>query len=109
VLAALAEDWPEDIALQGRLGTIAALRGDRREAEQISARLARMDRPYMLGANTLWRARIAALLGDADGAVDLLRDAFAQGRTDWIALHTDPDLTSLRGHQRFRELLRAKG
>lgn len=109
VLTALAEDWPDDIALQGRLGTNAALRGDRPEAERISAWLEALDRPYMLGANTLWRARIAALLGDTDRAVDLVSDAFAQGRTDWIALHTDPDLASLRRNRRFRELIRAKG
>jgi hypothetical protein len=58
--------------------------------------------------NTLWRARIAALLGDEDRATDLVRDAYTRGRTDWIALHLDPDLASLRGNRRFRSVLRAR-
>jgi tetratricopeptide (TPR) repeat protein len=107
VLTALATGQADDVALQGRLGTLAARQGDRAGAERISAWLAALERPYLLGAHTLWRARISALLGDADRATDLVRDAYAQGRSDWIALHVDPDLASLRGNRRFRSILRS--
>jgi tetratricopeptide (TPR) repeat protein len=36
---------------------------------------------YLLGRHTYWRARIAALLGERERAVALLRDALQQGRT----------------------------
>jgi tetratricopeptide (TPR) repeat protein/TolB-like protein len=100
---------PDDLNLTGRLGTLAARQGDRAEAERIAAWLAALDRPYMLGENTYWRARIAALLGDHEEAVVLLRTAYAEGRRVWLDLHFEPDLEALRELPSFRELLRPKG
>jgi serine/threonine protein kinase/tetratricopeptide (TPR) repeat protein len=105
----LAAEQPEDIHLQGRLGTLAARRGEQGEAERISRWLQEARRPYLLGANTLWRARIAALLGDREVAVVLLREAFAQGQRFGPFYHSDPDLEPLRDYPPFRELLRPKG
>jgi tetratricopeptide (TPR) repeat protein len=100
---------PDDLNLTGRLGTIAARQGDRAEAQRIAAWLEALDRPYMLGENTYWRARIAALLGDHEEAVVLLRAAYAEGRRWWLDLHYEPDLDALRELPSFRELLRPKG
>jgi TolB-like protein/tetratricopeptide (TPR) repeat protein len=100
---------PDALHLQGRLGTIAARRGDRVEAERIAGSLAALERPYLLGENTYWRARIAALLGEHEEAVSLLRTAYAEGRRWWLDLHFEPDLASLRELPSFRELLRPKG
>jgi serine/threonine protein kinase/tetratricopeptide (TPR) repeat protein len=105
----LADEQPENINLQGRLGTLAARRGERGEAERISRWLQEARQPYLLGVNTLWRARIAALLGDREAAVGLLREAFAQGQRYGPFYHNDPDLEPLRDYPPFRELLRPKG
>src|SRR5205807_7916215 len=79
----------------GYVGAIAARRSDRLQAAKYSAALRAMNRPYLFGAHTMWRARIAALLHDEAGAVDLFRDAFAQGATFTIETHRDVDLEPL--------------
>jgi hypothetical protein len=56
----------------------------------------------------MWRARIAALLGEHALAVDLLRDAIAQGAYFTIGTHRDMDLESLKTNAAFRELMRPK-
>lgn len=108
-LRALAAEMPADVAVQGRLGTLAARRGDRAEAQRILAWLTSLDRPYLLGEHTYWRARIAALLGERERAVSWLRDAYAEGRSEWSVLHSDPDLEALRDYRPFRRLVRPKG
>lgn len=64
----LAEN-PEDVTVQGYLGAIAARNGDRAEAERTDDWLRSLERPYVWGAHTLWRARLAALLGERQRAV----------------------------------------
>ena len=93
----------------GFLGALAARRGDRQEALRISDELARVSQPFLFGAHTYWRACIAALLGEKQGAVDLLRESIAQGNSYDITLHRDADLESLHGYPPFDELLRLKG
>jgi hypothetical protein len=105
----LAAERPDNIDYKGYLGTLAARRGDREEALRISTELESIDRPYLFGSNTYWRARIASLLGDRERAVALLREAFAQGREYGVYLHRDMDLEPLRDYPPFQELLRPKG
>jgi DNA-binding SARP family transcriptional activator/tetratricopeptide (TPR) repeat protein/TolB-like protein len=105
----LAAEQPENVHYLGHLGTLAARRGERREAERIAAALAPSTQPYLRGAHTLWRARIAAQLGDREQALLLLREALAQGQPYGLWLHTDLDLDPLRHQRAFRELLRPKG
>jgi DNA-binding SARP family transcriptional activator/TolB-like protein len=57
-----------------------------------SAALASSTQPYLRGAHTLWRARIAAQLGQRDRAQHLLREALAQGQPHGLWMHTDQDL-----------------
>ncbi len=59
--------------------------------------LARLHVPYLRGSHTLWRARIAALLGNRDEAVQILRPAFREGVGHGLWIHIDADLESLRG------------
>ncbi|MCG3193519.1 MAG: Serine/threonine-protein kinase PknD [Thermoanaerobaculia bacterium] len=107
------------IARQGWLGVTGARRGDRAGADRISGALARTWSRYNLGTDTLWRARIAAVLGDRDGAVTLLRECVAQGG-GYTKVERElygyglnyqhlMDLETLRGYPPFEELVKPKG
>jgi tetratricopeptide (TPR) repeat protein len=93
----------------GARGAVAVRRGDTELALRISQELADLELPYLNGAHTLWRARIAALLGERDEAIDLLRRALGEGVGHGISLHVDMDLEPLRGYAPFEELMRPKG
>ena len=100
----------------GGLGTSEARLGHRAEAEALAARLAAVKAPHSLGRGPYWRARIAAVLGDRDRAVALLRDAIGQGISCVYhfsglteVCHRDIDFESLRGYAPFDELMRPKG
>ncbi len=101
---------------RGMLGTAYARQGRRAEALRISQELAAVREPYLQGVPTLWRAKIAARLGDRETAVDLLARAFGEGvkyhpnfpsqrGTVW---HSDPDFESLRGYRRYDDLTRPR-
>jgi tetratricopeptide (TPR) repeat protein len=96
------------VEIAGRLGALAARRGDRAEANRQSAWLRTLDPAVLQGEQTFWRAKIAALLHD-EGAVDLLREAFAQGKGFTVDLHRDIDLEPLRTNEAFRALMAPKG
>jgi tetratricopeptide (TPR) repeat protein/TolB-like protein len=91
------------------VGIVAAQRGDRALAERIEAELARREDPYDRGGNTYNRARIQARLGNLDRAVELLRQAHAEGQPIAASIRMDPDLEPLRAHPPFRELVRPRG
>jgi serine/threonine-protein kinase len=105
----LRSEDPENIDYIGYTGTLAARRADREGALSISEELRKIDRPYTFGAQTYWRARIAALLGMKAEAVELLRQAFAQGYDYDIELFQEADLDPLRDYAPFRELMKPKG
>ncbi len=105
----LVAEKPDNIDYKGYLGTLAARRGDREEALRIATELKSIDRPYLFGNHTYWRACIASLLGEQEQAVALLREAFAQGRDYGVYLHREMDLEPLRDYPPFQELLRPKG
>jgi tetratricopeptide (TPR) repeat protein len=104
----LAAEKPNNIDYKGYLGTLAARRGDREEALRIAIELKHIDRPYLFGNHTYWRACIASLLGEREDALALLREAFAQGLDYGVYLHRDMDLEPLRDYPPFQELLRPK-
>ena len=109
IFESLAAGHPENIDYQGYQGALAARRGDREEAMKISGELAKIDRPFLLGNHTYWRACIAALLGEKERAVTFLKEAFSQGRPYGVDLHRDIDLESLWDFPPFIEFLRPKG
>jgi tetratricopeptide (TPR) repeat protein len=112
VVEALARERPDNANHLGLLALVAAQRGDRAEAAHIAARLATLRLPDSYASvPTLWRARIAAALGDRDRAVALLREAFAQGMQfgAFPTLHADPGLVPLRGYPPFEALRRPQG
>lgn len=100
----LAYEAPDNVVYQGCLGMLAARRGDREVALRISDKLAGGDDPYLFGVHTRQRASIAALLGEKENAVGLLREALAQGvrQTD---LHPDMNMEALLDYPPYLELL----
>lgn len=105
----LVAERPANVHSLGHLGALAARRGDREEADRISAALTSFPDPPLPMVHMLWRARIAALLGDSEQALFLLRKALAEGLPHELGLHTIPDFESLRRHPTFQQLLRPKG
>jgi len=104
-------DTRDDLAMVGRrgyLGTLAARTGDRGTAVRISEELASVT-GYTQGWNIYSRACIAAQLGDKDGAVELLRRAFADGLQLSLSIHRDIHLEPLWDYPPFQELMRPKG
>jgi len=79
VFEELAEDDPENIEYKGRIGLLAARKGERDKALKIFKELESVDRPYLFGGHIYMCARIASLLGEKEQAVLLLRNAFGQG------------------------------
>lgn len=101
----LAEEFPEDIEYKGFLGRLAARLEDRKGALKISEELSGVDRPFLFGSHTYSRACIASILGEQEKAVELLREAFSQGRPYGVYLHRDLDLEPLREFPQFQQLL----
>jgi hypothetical protein len=90
-----------DIEPLGYLGIDAARRGDRGAAEAYIRRIAAIDRPYLLGNDFHWQARIAAALGDCERTAELLAKALDNGSAYWQwggfpLLREVPQFTSLK-------------
>jgi len=105
----LRSEKPDDIDYLGYAGALAARRGDREGALEISEELKGIDRPFTFGAQTYWRARIAALLGMKEEAVELLRQSFSQGKEYDVFLIQEADFEPLRDYAPFKELMKPKG
>jgi hypothetical protein len=109
---------PSDLDYLGYWGVATAREGDRAEALRISGQMVAFVRPYPLfGQPTLWRARIAAVLGERDEAVGLVREAITQGLFPLdvaqgfgyaMWLHCDTDFDLLRDYTPFKAVLEAR-
>jgi TolB-like protein/tetratricopeptide (TPR) repeat protein len=108
VYEGLSRDAPDSPEYLGKVGVLAARRGDRATALRISDTLAGTEHKKWLGYQTLFRAAIAAHLGDKDQGVELLRLALAQGLWYDIHLHHDLDLGPLKGYPPYEALIRPK-
>jgi tetratricopeptide (TPR) repeat protein len=105
----LRSEKPDDIDYLGYGGALAARRGDKEDALKISEELKKIDRPFIFGEQTYWRARIAALLGMKEEAVELLRQSFSQGKYYDVFIIQEADLDPLRDFAPFKELMKPKG
>ena len=81
---------------------------DTNEADSIATILAGDDRPYRFGSPRLWQARIAAVKGNREGAVALIRQAMREGYARLYLLHAEHDFDSLRSFPAFREIVRPR-
>ena len=106
--SALIKEQPGSSAYNALMGAIAARRGDHGIATKHLAALGRLPSETD-GTVELRRAQLAALLGEKEQAVALLRDAFARGLSMTLALHRQMDFETLRGFAPFDELMRPKG
>jgi len=111
LMQGLAAEDSSNVDYQGTLGVLAARRGEGARAQRTDQALAASSVPFLIGLNTYYRAQIAAVLGDRDRAVGLLRDAIAHGAAGdpWNRLHSEPAFGSLHDYPPFQELLRPKG
>jgi len=91
------------------LGWIAARKGDRARAMEVSEWLKNLKFPHLHGENTYHRACIAAILGDKAQAVALLKEAFIEGLPFSLRGHNDNDLESLWDYPPYIELMKPKG
>jgi tetratricopeptide (TPR) repeat protein len=110
---ALHSEDPDFYDVIGFLGSLAARRGDRDKALKFSGLLENDKRPYHKGWYTYCRANIAALLGEKELAVRLLREAHSQG-VDFIFFiaHDQPnvmDFEPLYDYPPFQEFMKPKG
>jgi tetratricopeptide (TPR) repeat protein len=105
----LSEKAPQDPDYRGQLGCLAARLGKRDEAMRISTELQELSGPYLFGAQTYRRACIAALLGEKQKALELLRESFAEGVPYSTRHHREIDLEPLWDYPPFQELIRPKG
>ena len=106
VLDALATH--DSLSYMEHFGILAARLGKPEEASAAQSWLAdrqgKLPRQRVLHA----RARIAAELGDAERALELLHQAVVEGGMYW-SLHRDHGLRVLRDHPGFRKLIRPAG
>jgi tRNA A-37 threonylcarbamoyl transferase component Bud32/tetratricopeptide (TPR) repeat protein/TolB-like protein len=104
----LAAEDSASVKARAALGAIAVHRGDQAEVSRMDQWLA-SHRAGSRGRATYARARLAALLGDRERAVALLRQAFDEGLHARESPHIDPDFESLRDYPPYQELMRPKG
>ncbi len=108
VFEELERDYPDDPEYVGLVGCAAARLGDRQRALSVSSRLELLRQPYLNGRHTYFRARIAAVLGEQEQAVELLREAIDQGQPYGLYLHRDIDLEGLADFPPFLGLMRPR-
>ncbi|MDH3271963.1 MAG: tetratricopeptide repeat-containing serine/threonine-protein kinase [Gemmatimonadota bacterium] len=107
----LDEEAPQEegeIETRGLLGVALARSGDRSGAEAQAEWLEALERPYLRGEHTYWRAAISAHLGERDEATRLLRRALEQGWT-FEFLHSDPSFEPLWGYELFERVIAPRG
>lgn len=99
---------PGSLEIRGLRALIAARLGQRAVAGRIATELAADRHPYQFGLSTLYRARIAAVLGEPDSSLALLRQALGEGKDYDLWLHRDPDFASLRRSESYQVIVRGR-
>ena len=108
LLLPLVEAAPDDINLRGLLGVALAMTDDQAQAEVQASWLEELDRPYLFGLDTYWRAAILAHLDGRDEATRLLRQALGEG-VPYAVLVSPSHFMPLWGYEPFEQLVAPKG
>jgi tetratricopeptide (TPR) repeat protein len=103
----LLDQDPENMINRGLYGIALAGVGDSEGAEAEAAWFQKLDRPYLRGSNTRWRAAILAHLDRKDEAVSLLYQSLREGRS-WMGLPSDPNFVPLWDYEPFERLIAPK-
>jgi tetratricopeptide (TPR) repeat protein len=109
ILDKLAQEHSSNTGYLALRGSLAAQMGQRQEAQTIAQQVEARKPPFDRGSNAYNRACIEAILEDREEAVNLLKEAYAEGWEGWLNLHNDPDLESLKGFGPFEEFMRPRG
>ena len=100
IARSLVADDSTNVDFRGELAGLAAERGDTALADSLDRWLAAQPVARVSWSASVYRARVAALLGRSDAAMARLRDAFDEGVWPrW--LHQEPALDKLRGRADF--------
>jgi tetratricopeptide (TPR) repeat protein len=107
VFRALVSEDPSNVDFRGGLGVVATRLGHHDEALATDRWLAELPERNSLGLPTLYRARIAAVMGDPGQALSFLEELpYGSHPVDPLFFHTDPALQSLQDQPRFVSLVR---
>ena len=99
-----ADPTSTNVDLPGMHGVTLARLGRTEDARRVDSLLAVWDAPGTLGGAFENRAEIAAVLGDRDGAVRLMREAFAHGLGYDIWWHLQTPFETLKGYGPWEQL-----
>jgi serine/threonine protein kinase/tetratricopeptide (TPR) repeat protein len=108
LFAALMAETPDNFDYRGFRGVALAHLGRRDEALETARWLEQLDRPYLRGAHTRWRAAIAAALGDREGAVRLLEQAYHEGMRLGHDHQREPEWRPLYDYRPYQESVRPR-
>jgi|GEM_PF-1946384 len=89
-----------------QLGTIYAQRNEKNKALQVVEKLNALKIPYSFGYIPYHQARICALLGEKEKALDFLKLAIQKGKKfDFISFDNDPDFLNLFDLPEYKKLV----
>ncbi len=97
------------IGVTGALGVVAARTGDHEQARRIFNDISKPATAADAPTQLYWRASIAAHLGEKERAIELLKEAYANGLRHRVWYHIDVDLQPLWDYPPFQELIEPKG
>lgn len=106
-LDALATEFGERDAYEGRRAVLLAWLGRWEEARAAAAALDTLDAPFTRPAYTMQQARVAAITEDTERAVALVARALREGLQ--TPIHLDRDFVKVRDHPDLVDLLRPRG
>ena len=109
MFVALLENAPVNLSYRGPRGVTLAHLGHRDRALEIDRWLEQLERPYLLGTNTKWRAAIAAALGNQEKALQLLQQAYSEGMRLGYEFSRDPEWKPLRDYRPYQQFVRPRG
>lgn len=102
------EGGDDTVLAHGLHGVALALTGDEAGAEAEVRWCASLDRPYLRGEHTYWRAAILASLGRHEEATRLRRQAYREGQSYAVGV-ADADFRALWGYEPYERLLAPRG